>query len=120
MSRRKRASSVIIMAENRAIGLGKIDPKLDLGTNKTLEALKTKIATASQLLESYNTKLSELDVVQNDLDAIELELTETCSVMLAAVGVDYGKNSNEYELAGGTRKSERKSSARKTKPTTTQ
>ena len=119
MSRRKRASSVITMAENRAIGLGKIDPKLDLGTNKTLEALKTKIATASQLLESYNTKLSELDVVQNDLESIELELTDRCSVMLAAVGVDYGKNSNEYELAGGTRKSERKAPVRKAKTTTT-
>jgi hypothetical protein len=71
------------------------------------------------LLDSYNTKLSELDVVQNDLDAIELKLTETCSVMLSAVVVKYGKNSNEYEQAGGIRTSERKTPVRKAKPTTT-
>ena len=39
--------------------------------------------------------------------------------MLAAVGVEYGKNSTEYELAGGTRKSERKAPVRKAKTTTT-
>jgi len=71
------------------------------------------------LLESYNTKLSELDVVQNDLAAIELELTATCSVMLSAVVVKYGKNSNAYEQAGGIRTSERKTPVRKAKPTTT-
>ena len=119
MSRIKRGSPAIISAEKRLSGLVTIDPKLDLGTNKTLEALKTKIATASQLLESYNTKLSELDVVQNDLESIELELTDRCSVMLAAVGVEYGKNSTEYELAGGTRKSERKAPVRRAKTTTT-
>ena len=39
--------------------------------------------------------------------------------MLAAVGVEYGKNSTEYELAGGTRKSERKAPVRKAKTPTT-
>jgi len=32
--------------------------------------------------------------------------------MLTAVGVKYGKNSAEYEKAGGTRSDERKSSRR--------
>jgi hypothetical protein len=33
--------------------------------------------------------------------------------MLAAVGVKYGKDSSEYEKAGGTRTSERKAPLRK-------
>ena len=37
--------------------------------------------------------------------------------MLAAVGVKYGKDSTEYEQAGGTRTSERKSPSRKSSPT---
>jgi hypothetical protein len=39
-----------------------------------------------------------------------------CSTLLSAASALYGKDSNEYELAGGTRTSERKSSARKPKP----
>jgi hypothetical protein len=39
--------------------------------------------------------------------------------MLAGVGSKYGKDSNEYEKAGGTRTSERKPPLRKKKPPTT-
>jgi hypothetical protein len=38
--------------------------------------------------------------------------------MLAAVGVKYGKDSNEYEEAGGTRKSERAAPTPAPAPTT--
>jgi hypothetical protein len=38
--------------------------------------------------------------------------------MLAGVSSKFGKNSDEYEKAGGTKKSERKKPVRKPKPTT--
>lgn len=38
--------------------------------------------------------------------------------MLAGVGVKYGKNSDEYEQAGGTRTDERKSPRRSRAPAT--
>jgi hypothetical protein len=37
--------------------------------------------------------------------------------MLMSVGIKYGRNSNEYEQAGGVRSSERKTSTCKTKLT---
>jgi len=116
MARKKRSSSMLTQAENRAIGLEEIDPPLNLGPNNNLATLKTSISKTKKLLESYNMKLSELDVVQNDLAASEAELRNLCSTLLSAASALYGKNSNEYELAGGTRTSERKSSARKPKP----
>ena len=36
--------------------------------------------------------------------------------MLSAMGDKYGKDSSEYEVAGGTRKSERKKPTKKAKP----
>jgi hypothetical protein len=116
MARKKRSSSMLTKAENRAIGLEEIDPPLNFGPNNNLATLKTSISKTKKLLESYNMKLSELDVVQNDLADSEAELRNLCSTLLSAAGALYGKDSNEYELAGGTRTSERKSSARKPKP----
>jgi hypothetical protein len=46
-----------------------------------------------------------------------LALELKSSTMLTATSAKYGKNSNEYELAGGTRTSERKTASRKAKTT---
>jgi hypothetical protein len=117
MARRKRSSSTIAQAQNRAVGLSNIDPKLDLGNGNTLESLQASIKSTQLLLETYNKKLGELDVAQNDLTAAELALELKSSTMLTATSAKYGKDSNEYELAGGKRKSERKSPVRKAKTT---
>ena len=117
MARRKRSSSTIAQAQNRAVGLSNIDPKLDLGNGNTLESLQASIKSTQQLLETYNKKLGELDVAQNDLTAAEAALELKSSTMLTATSAKYGKNSNEYELAGGTRTSERKTASRKAKTT---
>ena len=112
MARRKRASDSVDRAEPRASALESIDPALDLGNGITLASYKTAITTTNSKLAAYNTKLSELDGILNDLEASEAALDEQSSRMLAAVGVKYGKNSAEYEKAGGTRSDERKSSRR--------
>jgi len=43
----------------------------------------------------------------------EKELRDLSSLMLSGVKVKYGRDSNEYEMAGGTRLSERKKSKKK-------
>lgn len=68
--------------------------------------LETEIAAAQALLEAYNVKLAEADAALNTFKAKEKELKTLNARMLAAVGVRYGKDSNEYEQAGGTRTSE--------------
>ena len=108
MARRKRSSPSVDNAEPRAAALESIDPALDLGNTLTLAAYKTAITTTNGKLAAYNTRLSELDGILNDLEASEDALDELSARMLAGVGVKYGKNSAEYEKAGGTRTDERK------------
>ena len=119
MSRIKRGSSAINTAEKRLSGLVSIDPKLDLGNGNTVEAYTAKITRTQTLLDDYNTKLSELDTAKNNFDQAELELDMFTANMRTAAGLKYGKNSNEYEQAGGIRTSERKTAVRKAKTTTT-
>jgi hypothetical protein len=119
MSRIKRGSPAIISAEKRLSGLVTIDPKLDLGNGNSITDYQAKITSTQTQLENYNTKLSELDTAKNNLDQAELELDAYSANMRTAVGLKYGRNSNEYEQAGGTRTSERKAPVRKAKTTTT-
>jgi len=106
MARKKRSSTVLQTAQTRAAALGSIDPALDLGHGLTLEGYRTSLKELQTLLDTYNTRLSELDGILNDLKASEKKVTSFSTRMLAGVGVAYGKDSNEYEQAGGTRTSE--------------
>lgn len=119
MARRKRSSDSVDRAEPRAAALESIDVSLDLGNSLTLGAYKDAITTTNAKLAAYNTQLSQLDGVLNDLETAEKNLDELSSRMLAAVGVKYGKNSAEYEKAGGTRSAERKSPKRAAAPAKT-
>jgi hypothetical protein len=51
--------------------------------------------------------------LRTDLSKQERDLNDLTSRMLAAVAVKFSKESDEYQQAGGTRKSARKSPTRK-------
>lgn len=106
MAYKRRTSSKIEEAQLRAASLEAINPALDLGNGLTLAAYRTEITAAQALLTAYNAKLAEADAALNRLQAEEKALNTLTSRMLAGVGVKYGKDSNEYEQAGGTRTSE--------------
>lgn len=118
MARQKRKSAAVAFAEDRANALNSIDPALDLGNGLTLADYKTKTAALKAKNEQYNNDLSNLDGSLNDIQADERALDDLSARMLAGVGSKYGKDSNEYEKAGGTRTSERKPPLRKNKPAT--
>jgi len=111
MARKKRTSPAAEKAVTRAAALSSISPTLDLGNGLTLTAYNAAIAKINApntgQLAVYNATLSSLDGQLNNLQAAETSLNTLSESMLAAVGVKYGKDSNEYEEAGGTRKSER-------------
>lgn len=106
MAYRRRTSKEIEQAQVRAANLEAISPTLDLGNSLTLTALRAEIQATQALLDTYNTKLAEADNALNVLKAREKTLKTMSSRMLAGVGVAYGKDSSEYEQAGGTRTSE--------------
>jgi hypothetical protein len=115
MARTKRTSKVLEQAQRRAASLASIDQVLDLGNGLTAAAYNTAITTAQTLLTEYNQALSTVDDRLNALVAAEKRLQDLSERMLAGVAARYGKDSSQYEQAGGVRKSERKAPSRKAK-----
>ena len=106
MAYRRKSSQVIVDAQERSGNLRAIDPNLDLGNNLTVAAYDTKISEAQTALDTYNGLLAQADGAGNNFKAIEKDLRDLSSQILAGVKVKYGRDSNEYEMAGGTRLSD--------------
>lgn len=113
MPRKKRSSPVLEKAEKRAAAIGSIGLTLDLGNGLSLENYNGHIEEVRSLLAEYNMILSNLDRVTNDIAEKERSLSDLSELMLMGVATTYGKNSNEYEMAGGIRKQDRKRPVRK-------
>jgi hypothetical protein len=106
MARPKKHSSVIVeKAQTRLAAVKSID------TN--VKSYSTLLEDARAKLEKYNTVLSLVDDAHTDMSAAEKALADQTERMLIAVAYKYGKDSNEYKMAGGTRKSDRKRPERK-------
>jgi hypothetical protein len=114
MSRIKKTSKIVEEANVRVAGIKSIDQNLDLGNDLSVKNYEKEIEATAQALEDYNTILSMADEKLNIYKQKEKSLKTLHERMLLAVAVKYGKDSNEYEKAGGTKKSDRK---RSTKPT---
>ena len=113
MARLKRTSPVLEAARKRLSGLKGIDPPANLGVNLTEAIYTAKIDSVSTRLDAYNQKIAELDQLQNDLQQEEAELNDLNRRILSAGEAVYGPDSSEYEMLGGTRKSERKKPGKK-------
>ena len=105
MPRSKRRSGTADKADARATALSSINPALELGESLTLAAYKAKIIATRTVLEAYNTLLSNADAALVALEQSESELADLSERMLKGVASEYGRDSVEYEKAGGVRKS---------------
>lgn len=103
MGRRKRSSGVLEQARTRLNGLKGIDPQLDLGNGLTVASLEQAIDSLQTRLDGYNQKLSEADEELLGVETDEEKLKELNTRFLAGVGSRYGRNSVQYERAGGLR-----------------
>ncbi len=85
-----------------------------LGIPSTWETALTWSTTYKRLqvyrdaLNDYNTLLSAMDEKRLIAKALEKEMKDLSTRMLAYVAARYGKDSIEYAKAGGTKTSERK------------
>lgn len=107
MSRKQRISRDLERAELRAAGLKAIDPVLDLGANFTLNDYTRTIDQLRAKLDAHNSALATISSSQTEITALEKTLNEMTERMLMGVAFRFGKDSREYEMAGGVRKSER-------------
>jgi len=113
MAFKKTKSPAVSISHIRLATLSAIDPALDLGNGLTLAMYQAFVQDVEAMLATYNAQLSLADEAANNLRAGEKELSMLNARMLAAVGVKYGKDSSEYEMAGGTRASEIKYARKK-------
>jgi len=111
MARPKRNSTALERAERRVESLCSINPELDFGGGLTVTAYTATIYDLRFKLAAYNTALSSIDKLADDVKNAERVTTEISEKMLLGVGSRFGKASQEYEMAGGSR---RKSSRRST------
>ena len=115
MARRKLARVLDLeKGITRLAAVKSIDAALDLGNNINVTVYETELNLLRTKLNTYNTTLSTIDDLYNaclaQLDVVK-DLNER---ILTGVATKYGKNSTQYEMAGGKKKSERKKPAKKT------
>ena len=108
MARAKRSSRPLKRAERREASVKSIDENFDLGKGLNAKAYADAIGDLRQRLADYNTALSTIDRLYSQLQEAERTVNDLSEQILLAVAVKYGKDSHEYEMAGGVRKSERK------------
>ena len=112
---RKKLSRVVALekARTRLAAIKSIDNTLDLGSGVTARNYEDHINSLNADLEAYNTALSTVDNLYNNciskIDAIK----DWNERILAGVATKYGKNSTQYEMAGGVKKSDRKKPTQK-------
>ena len=101
--------------KSRLAGLKSIKKDLDFGDNLSVVGYETQLSLLETNLKTYNQALSTIDDLYNKCIAQIDVVKDYSERMLSGVALKYGKESSEYEMAGGTRKSERKKPKPKTK-----
>ncbi|MDF5738653.1 MULTISPECIES: hypothetical protein [unclassified Nostoc] len=117
MVQRKRNSTALTKAERRIEGLQTINPELDFGNGLSIVTYNSIVSELREKLASYNQARTIVDKTQNTLLDAERALNSYSEQMLLSVASRYGKNSDEYGMAGGTRKSDRKKARPAVNPT---
>ena len=113
MSRKKRSSRALDKASVRLDGIKSVNPKLNAGGGFTATGYEKVITQLRNDISAYNTALSNVDALQNKIADAEKVVSEYSERMLLGIAAQYGKDSSEYEMAGGVRKRDRKRPTRK-------
>ena len=108
MSTRKKMAPHYEVATARSSALRSIGDPIDLGNGINLEYYLQRLQVYRDALNDYNILLSAVDEKRLNAKALEKEMKDLSTRMLAYVAARYGKDSIEYAKAGGTKTSERK------------
>ena len=92
-----------------------IEPALKIGTLAS-ESIAADLALVKEMQEKIIHLQKELLVIRGQRDATNIGLWNKVKRARSGIKGIYGDDSTQYELAGGTRKSERKKPRRKSLP----
>ena len=113
MAKRVYPQDVVGQAQDVLVGWGQVSPTLVFGT--LTSALLTADVTASSPLESEIIKLEiQLADRRNQRDMLYNAMWDKIKRVRAGVKANYGDDSQQFEMVGGTRTSDRKPWTRKT------
>jgi hypothetical protein len=113
MPYKRKVSPAIAKAKMRVSGIKSIDPTLDLGNGMSVAAYEAAIEAAEQRIETYNMAISNIGQLQNSVTEAERLLSDLSERMLSTIAGRYGKKSDQYEMAGGTKRTTRRRVAKK-------
>jgi hypothetical protein len=111
---RQRTSPALETAQRRLNGLKYLNPSLDLGNGVSVEQFTILVEQLNAKLTTYNSVLAELDDSRIEIETLEKKLKKLSERMLITMASLYGKESDEYEIAGGVKRVSRKTAAPKT------
>ncbi len=106
MARQKRTSITLEKAERRAAGLKSLAVDLDFGNSRNLTSFLKAIDQLRAKQDGYNQLLATIDSTYVEMLEFEKYLADLSDHMLVGVASKFGRDSSEYEAAGGVRKSE--------------
>ncbi|NJN85312.1 MAG: hypothetical protein HC881_01985 [Leptolyngbyaceae cyanobacterium SL_7_1] len=119
MAYQKRQSAILEKALARLRGLESLDPTMDLGSGLSLQGYADLIAASNAKLQTYNLALAEADRTRIEFAEAQSSVSTISSRILSAIVARYGKDSKEYEMAGGKPPSRYKRSRKKSLATST-
>ena len=116
MSRKLFPPNVLSQAQSIVAAWNQIGATVTLGT-----LLPTNLTTDINAATSLDSQIAGLELqltnARNQRDALYVTLWDKVKRVRAGVKANYGDDSSQYELAGGTRLSDRKSPTRRSLPT---
>lgn len=103
---KKRRSRSIETASFRSNALTNIDENIDFGRGLSSQSYLELVEEAQDQLHRYNAMLSNVDKQRSLLKTLEKQLDDANERVFSGIITQYGRDSDEYEMIGGTRKSE--------------
>jgi hypothetical protein len=104
MVRPTRTSRQLDNTKNRLIGFTTIAPNLDLGNGLNVSKLSELTADLQAQLDEYNSTIVRLNQMSDRIKAQEKAIAHLSGKMLSAVGLIYGNDSDQYQMAGGKKR----------------
>jgi hypothetical protein len=91
-------------AQRRMVGIRNLKLELNLGKGLSMSEFSTQVETLQGKLDAYNAMVNALAQQREEIETMERSLRGTSERMLGAVASIYGKESDEYEVAGGVKR----------------
>ena len=115
MSRKNYPFNVLDQARTIVNAWNQIGTEIPLGIS-SLDSMVEKVNAANALVAQMESLELQLTNLRNQRDELYTDLWDNVKRVRFGVRANYGDDSTEYEMFGGTRLSERKPRARKSMP----